>query len=290
MSPSQRGEPVEWALVVIPTYNEIENLPLVLGRLHAAAPEVHALIVDDGSPDGTGALADEMAADRDWLHVLHRTTKEGLGAAYVAGMTWGLRRGYEAIVEMDADLSHRPEDVPRLLRELDSADVVLGSRWVSGGGVSNWPFRRKLLSKGGNLFAQVALGLPLRDATGGFRAYRREALLAIDLPSVRSQGYCFQIELAFRAIRAGMTVTELPIHFVDREHGVSKMAGSIVTESIKRLTVWGLQERSRQLRSVLRGRRPDAVLPVPGTSGRRLRPAVEVTAAQEATQEPTPTR
>lgn len=261
---------IEWALVVIPTYDEIENLPNVLQRLHAAAPDVHALIVDDGSPDGTGVLADELAAERDWLHVMHRSTKEGLGAAYVAGMTWGLQRGYDAIVEMDADLSHRPEDVPRLLRELDSADVVLGSRWVSGGGVANWPIRRTLLSRGGNAYAQLALGLPLRDATGGFRAYRRRALLDIDLPSVGSQGYCFQIELAFRAIRAGMTVTELPIRFTDREFGESKMTGSIVTESVRRLTVWGIRERGRQLRALLHGHRPEPVQPVPGTKGRRL--------------------
>lgn len=266
------NDEIEWVLVVIPTYNEVENLPVVLERLHAAAPTVHALVVDDGSPDGTGELADELARDRDWLHVMHRTAKQGLGAAYVAGMGWGLKKGYEAIVEMDADLSHRPEDVPRLVRELDHADVVLGSRWVSGGGVQNWPWRRELLSRGGNAYAQLALGLPLRDATGGFRAYRRRALVDIDLPSVASQGYCFQVELAFRAIRAGMSVTELPIRFVDRERGQSKMTGSIVTESMRRLTVWGAHERARQLTSLLRGRRPSPVLPVPGTAGRRLAP------------------
>lgn len=268
------SERIEWVLVVIPTYNEVGNLATVLERLHAAAPDAHALVVDDDSPDGTGELADQLAADREWLHVLHRQVKEGLGAAYVAGMTWGLNRGYEAIVEMDADLSHRPEDVPRLLAELERSDVALGSRWVRGGGVQDWPLRRVLLSRAGNLFAQVALGLALKDATGGFRAYRRDALVALDLPSVRSQGYCFQVDLAFRAVRAGMGVVEIPIRFADRQVGQSKMTGSIVTESVRRLTLWGIKERSRQLRSLLRGRRPQPVLPIPGTSGRRVQVVV----------------
>lgn len=268
---------IEWTLVIIPTYNEVENIARVLERLHAAAPVVHALIVDDSSPDGTGLLAEQLAAEHDWVHVLHRPGKEGLGAAYLAGFAWGLKRGYDALVEMDADLSHHPEDVPRLLAALGGADVVLGSRWVPGGAVERWPLRRKVLSRGGNVYARLALGLPLRDATGGFRAYRREALLALDPGSISSSGYCFQVELAFRAVRGGMQVLEIPITFTERELGVSKMSKDIVLESVMRLSVWGMRERGRQARALLGGRRAQPVLPVPGTAGRRVqrpRPAL----------------
>lgn len=234
-------------LVVVPTYEEAENLPHLLRRLHAAAPEAHLLVVDDDSPDGTGEIAERAAGEHPWIHVLHRTEKAGLGAAYLAGFAWALARNYDAVLEMDADLSHHPEDVPRLLDALVHSDVVLGSRWVPGGGVENWPAHRRLLSRGGSLYARLALGTRLRDATGGFRAYRREAMLALDLDSVASQGYVFQIELAQRALDAGLRVREIPIVFTERVRGQSKMRGGIVRESLMRLTWWGLSRRLERL-------------------------------------------
>ena len=229
----------EGVLVVVPTYDERANLEHVVGRLRRAVPDADVLVVDDASPDGTGELADLLAAADDRVHVLHRVGKQGLGAAYLAGFGWGLGRGYEVLVEMDADGSHQPEQLPDLLRALADADLVLGSRWVPGGRVRNWPRHRELLSRGGNTYVRLALGIGLRDATGGFRAFRRETLDRLDLDDVASQGYCFQVDLARRAVAAGCRVVEVPIEFVERAHGTSKMSGAIVREALWRVTMWG---------------------------------------------------
>jgi dolichol-phosphate mannosyltransferase len=230
-------------LVIVPTYNESENLEPIAQRLHASVPEAHLLVVDDNSPDGTGKLADELARTSDWVHVLHRTEKEGLGAAYVAGFRWAREQAYDVVVEMDADGSHAPEQLPRLLAALESADLVLGSRWVDGGEVRNWPKSRELLSKGGNLYTRLALGIPLKDATGGYRAYRREVLDPLLEKGIASQGYCFQVDLAWQVWRAGHRVVEVPITFVERERGESKMSRAIVAEALWRVTVWGFTSR-----------------------------------------------
>ena len=227
-------------LVVVPTYDERLNIEGVVGRVRAAVPSADLLVVDDASPDGTGEIADRLAAEDAQVHVLHRVGKQGLGSAYLAGFGWGLERGYDVLVEMDADGSHQPEQLPDLLAALADADLVLGSRWVPGGSVVNWPRSRELLSRGGNTYVRVALGLGLRDATGGFRAFRRETLAKLDLDAVASQGYCFQVDLARRAVSQGLRVVEVPIEFVEREHGVSKMSGAIVREALWRVTVWGL--------------------------------------------------
>lgn len=239
------------SVVVIPTYNEADNVELVVDRVRASVPAADVLVVDDGSPDGTGELADKLRAHDPRVHVLHRATKEGLGAAYLAGFAWGLERDYEVIIEMDADGSHLPEQLPRLLDALPAADLVLGSRWVRGGRVVNWPRRRELLSRGGNLYTRVALGLPLNDATAGFRAFRRHTLEGIDLSTVTSQGYCFQVELARRTVEAGYRVVEVPITFVEREVGESKMTGAIVREALVRVSQWGLQHRAQQARALV---------------------------------------
>jgi len=204
------------------------------------------LVVDDASPDGTGAVADALAHADERVHVLHRTAKEGLGPAYLAGFDWGLSRGYDVLVEMDADGSHAPEQLPTLLAGLADADVVLGSRWVPGGSVVDWPRRRELLSRGGNAYARLLLGVPVRDATGGFRAYRRRVLEDIDLSGVASAGYCFQVDLVWRAWRAGFRVAEVPIRFVERVHGESKMSRAVVAEALWRVTVWGITNRRRR--------------------------------------------
>jgi dolichol-phosphate mannosyltransferase len=230
-------------LVVVPTYNESANLPGVLGRLAAAVPAADVLVVDDASPDGTGALAEERAASDPRVHVLHRPGKAGLGAAYVAGFGWALEQGYDVVVEMDADGSHAPEQLPDLLAALTEADLALGSRWVEGGSVVDWPRSREALSRGGNAYVRLALRLPVRDATGGFRAYRRQVLESIDLSSVHSQGYCFQVDLVWRAYRGGFRLVEVPIRFVERVAGQSKMNRAIVTEALWRVTVWGATER-----------------------------------------------
>ena len=227
-------------LVVVPTYDERPNLERTLSRLRAATPLAHVLVVDDASPDGTGELADRLAAADPAVHVLHRLGKQGLGAAYLAGLGWGLTRGYQVLVEMDADGSHQPEQLPALLAALEDADLVLGSRWVPGGSVVDWPRRRELLSRWGNTYVRMALGLGVRDATGGFRAFRRESLEKLDLDGVASQGYCFQVDLARRAVAAGARVVEVPIEFVERTHGTSKMTGAIVREALWRVTGWGL--------------------------------------------------
>jgi dolichol-phosphate mannosyltransferase len=239
-------------LVIIPTYNESENIERIVARVHESLPEVHVLVVDDASPDGTGKLADALAEADERVSVLHRPGKAGLGAAYVAGFDWALHRDYDVVVEMDADGSHAPEQLPRLLAELVSADLVLGSRWVPGGAVVNWPRWREALSVGGNLYTRMALGIGLRDATGGYRAIRREVLEGIDYRAVMSQGYCFQVDLAWRAMRAGFRIVEVPITFAERERGESKMSGTIVREAFLRVTEWGVRERGRQARHVLR--------------------------------------
>lgn len=239
-------------LVIIPTFNERENLPLIVGRLRATVPTAHVLVVDDGSPDGTGAVADGLAAADERVHVLHRTEKAGLGAAYLAGFRWALGRGYGVVVEMDADGSHAPEQLPRLLGRIEAgADLVLGSRYVPGGSVVNWPKRRELLSRGGNLYSRLALGVKLNDITGGYRAYRREVLEALSLGAVASQGYCFQVDLAWRAVQQGFTVVEVPITFTERVIGESKMDGNVVREALLLVTKWGVRSRI----DALRGRR-----------------------------------
>ena len=242
-------------LVIIPTYNERENIEPIIGRLHASVPTADVLVVDDGSPDGTGKIADELAGADERVHVLHRAAKAGLGAAYIAGFGWGLAAGYDVLVEMDADGSHAPEQLPRLLGALENADLALGSRWVPGGVVANWPLRREVLSRGANIYTRLALGLPVRDATGGFRAYQRAVLEGIDYASVASEGYCFQIDLAWRALRAGFTVVEVPITFADRERGESKMSGPIVREAFWRVAAWGAAHRVGQANDFVRGRR-----------------------------------
>ncbi len=238
-------------LVIIPTYDEKENLPRILDRVRSAVPDASVLVVDDGSPDGTGEIADERAAADERVHVLHRSAKAGLGAAYVAGFGWGLERDFEVLVEMDADGSHAPEQLPRLLDALADADVVLGSRYVPGGSVVNWPKSREILSRGGNLYSRLALGVDLKDITGGYRAYRAEVLRALALGQVESQGYCFQVDLAWRAVQAGYRVVEVPITFTEREIGTSKMSGNIVREALLKVTAWGARHRLHQLKSLV---------------------------------------
>ena len=235
-------------LVIIPTYNEIENVERITSRVRASVPEAHILIADDNSPDGTGKRADELAAADDHIHVMHRLGKEGLAAAYMAGFSWGLERGYQILVEMDADGSHQPEQLPLLLDAAPHADLVLGSRWVPGGEVVNWPKSREVLSRGGNLYTRLALSVPLKDATGGYRVFRADTLRALHLHDVASQGYCFQVDMARRAVAQGLRVVEVPITFVEREYGTSKMSGNIVREALWKVTVWGAQERRDKVR------------------------------------------
>jgi dolichol-phosphate mannosyltransferase len=226
-------------LVIIPTYNEADNLAAILTGVLAAAPTAHLLIVDDGSPDGTGRIADHFARTDGRVHVLHRAGKLGLGAAYRAGFAWAQERDYTQIVQMDADGSHAPEDVPRLLQALTEADVVVGSRWVPGGGAVGWPAYRLMLSRGGSSYARWMLALAQRDVTSGFRAFRLSALDEIDPAGVGSTGYCFQIEMLQRATLSGSRIAEIPIVFSDRRFGRSKMSLAIVAEAMLRVTVWG---------------------------------------------------
>jgi dolichol-phosphate mannosyltransferase len=242
-------------LVVVPTYNEAENVRLITGRLRGAVPEVDLLIADDNSPDGTGQIADELAAADPQIHVLHRPGKQGLGAAYIAGFGWARDHHYDAVVEMDADGSHAPEELPLLLKALVDADVVIGSRWVRGGKVINWPFRRLVLSRGANIYTRMALGMPVKDATGGYRIYRMPVLDKIEVDSVNSQGYCFQVDLSWRAYRAGFRVVEVPITFAEREHGVSKMDSSIIKEAFVSVAKWGVRARLDSAKRVFSGGR-----------------------------------
>ena len=233
-------------VMVVPTYNEADNLGWIVERLHRSQPAVDVLVVDDGSPDGTGALADELAARDPRVHVLHRTEKAGLGAAYLHGFGWALDQGYDVIGEMDADGSHQPEQLGLLLDALREADLVIGSRWVPGGSVVNWPLRRLALSRGGNLYVRLLLGIPVRDATAGYRVFRRSTLEKIDLATVESTGYVFQTDLVTRTLRAGLVVREVPIEFVERIRGASKMSGAVAAESMRRVTQWGIAERRAQ--------------------------------------------
>lgn len=230
------------AIVVIPTYNEAESLPATVAGILAEVPEASILIVDDASPDGTGDIADGLAADPR-VQVLHRTARDGLGHAYLAGFERALDQGFTAIVEMDADGSHPASALPAILAGLDSADLVIGSRWTPGGAVANWPRHREWLSRAANTYARVALRIPVRDSTAGYRAFRASALREIDLAHVESRGYCFQIDMTVRVVDHGLTVAEVPITFVDRVAGRSKMSGAIVVEAMLRVTQWGLQRR-----------------------------------------------
>ncbi len=229
------------ALVVLPTYNESANIETVLRRVRAAVPHASVLVVDDGSPDGTADIAERIGKELGNIDVLRRHQKSGLGNAYRAGFRWGLERGFEACVEMDSDLSHEPEALPELLAPLEAGyEVVIGSRYVPGGRIPNWAWHRQLLSRGGNLYASALLGLGVADATAGFRAYASTLLRRIDLDAIRAEGYGFQIEMTYEAIRAGGAVTEVPIRFVDRVEGESKMSTFIVVEALLLVTWWGL--------------------------------------------------
>ena len=240
--------PLGKILVIVPTYNELENIRIITSGIRTNIPGADILIADDNSPDGTGEVADELAATDQQIKVLHRTNKAGLGAAYLDAFSWAKKNGYDVVVEMDADGSHRPVDLVKILEQLNNADVVLGSRWVAEGKVVNWPLQRKILSQGGNIYTRLMLGIPIKDATGGFRAYRMTALDQIDLSKVQSQGYCFQVDMAWRAVQAGLTVVEVPITFIEREIGESKMSGSIVKEALWRVTQWGFQKRLNLLK------------------------------------------
>lgn len=246
------------ALICMPTYDERENLTPMVTAILATVPDVHILVIDDDSPDGTGLLADRLALEDRRVHVLHRAGKQGLAAAYCAGFSWGLRHGFDVLVEMDADGSHRPEQLPRLLDAVRTADVVLGSRWVEGGAVEGWPLSRRIISRGGSLYARLALGLPQRDATGGFRAYSADALRIIQPWATESDGYAFQIELLRAAVHAGLLVVEVPITFRDRELGTSKMSGAIVLEAMLRVTRWGIHDLPSRMSRAVDGERAAA--------------------------------
>ena len=229
------------SLIVLPTYNEAVNIETVLGRVRAAVPESDILVVDDNSPDGTAELAASVGDKLGQIEILHRPGKSGLGPAYRAGFRWGLERGYDAFVEMDSDLSHDPAALPSLLGGLERANLVIGSRYVPGGSIPNWALHRRLLSQWGNRYAALMLGMKVRDLTAGFRAYDAATLRAIDLDQVRADGYGFQIEMSFRTARAGGTVTEVPIRFVDRVAGESKMSMHTVVEALALVTLWGIR-------------------------------------------------
>ena len=231
------------AVLCLPTYNERENLEHMVEALGGVLDTTsdRVLVIDDGSPDGTGAIADRLAAELPWVSVLHRSTKEGIGPAYVAGFRWALAEGAELVLELDCDFSHDPTDVPRLIAAAEDADLVLGSRYAPGGGTANWGLVRRIVSRGGCLYAQVVLGLAVRDLTGGFKCFRRAALEAIDLDALSAHGYAFQIETTYRVKRSGFRVQEVPITFVERRAGASKMTGSIVTEAMWRVPVLRLR-------------------------------------------------
>ncbi|MEO7753580.1 MAG: polyprenol monophosphomannose synthase [Terracoccus sp.] len=272
-----KREPVTRVAVLIPTYDERENLPGIVERVRASLPDADIVVLDDNSPDGTGEVADRLAAADPHVRVLHRPGKQGLGRAYLAGFEVALADGYDAAVEMDADGSHQPEQLPALVAALAHADLAIGSRWIRGGEVRNWPAHRKVLSVGANLYTKVLLGMQVNDATAGFRAYRTGALRTMGLDGVESQGYCFQIDLTLRAVRAGLEVVEVPITFVEREVGVSKMGQDIVREALVNVTRWGVEYRYGQVKGFVGGlassrarqSRPgvDAPPPPPGHTG-----------------------
>ena len=238
-------------LVITPTYNEIESLPVTVADILQHAPHTHILIVDDNSPDGTGTLADTLAED-ERIHVLHRTSKTGLGGAYIAGFLWGLEHGYDVLCEMDADGSHRGRDLPLLLAAIDrGAGAAIGSRWVFGGAVVNWPYRRHILSRAANIYANTVMGLHIKDATAGFRAYRAEYLAQVDLKGIASHGYCFQIDMTKRLLQAGAPFAEVPTTFVERAAGTSKMSRAIIGEAMYRVTRWGVELRFEQGKQLL---------------------------------------
>jgi dolichol-phosphate mannosyltransferase len=245
-------------LVIIPTYNEVDNIERIITRVHEHNPQVHVLVADDNSPDGTGDLADKLAAKDDRVKVMHRPGKQGLGAAYIAGFAWGLEHGYQLLIEMDADGSHQPEDLPRMLATLEqqNADLVIGSRYVKGGKIVNWPVTRQLLSRGGNIYIHVVMGMKVRDVTAGYRIFRRSTLERIGLDSVKSGGYIFQTDLTRRVNNLGMRIVEVPITFVEREIGQSKMNRSIMVESLWRATTWGLGDRWARVSGKDKRRRP----------------------------------
>jgi len=237
-------------LVIVPTYNERESLPVIISGIRQAEPDVHILIADDNSPDGTGEVADGLSSSDNSVHVLHRLAKAGLGAAYLDAFNWAKSNGYNVVVEMDADGSHRPQDLTKILDALTNNDVVLGSRWIKDGRVVNWAKSREVLSRGGNLYTRMWLGIGIHDATGGFRAYRMTALDVMNIEQIESQGYCFQVDMAWRAVKANLRVAEVPITFVERELGESKMDGSIVKEALWRVTQWGIEKRYSDLKRV----------------------------------------
>lgn len=248
VSPSSR------TLVIIPTYDERDNLPTVVERLLTAAPHVAVLIADDNSPDGTGEVADRLAEEdsRGRISVLHRKNKEGLGAAYIAGFRWGLERGYSVLVEMDADGSHPPERLPAMLAAVDAgADLAIGSRYVPGGAVENWPWQRHVISQGGNIYSRIMLGVGIKDITAGYRAYRAESLAELDFDAIESKGYGFQIDMTWRLLGNDRQVVEVPITFTERTVGQSKMSESIFREAAVNVARWGWEKRRRQLRSLL---------------------------------------
>lgn len=243
-----RAETAERVLVVIPTYNEAENLTVIVDRVRRAVPAAEILVVDDASPDGTGAIADRLASADSQVHVLHRPGKRGLGAAYVAGFRWARERGFDVVVEMDADGSHAPEQLHLLLDQIDAgADLVIGARYVKGGKTVNWPWTRWILSKGGNLYISLALGAGLSDMTAGYRAYRRSLIEKFNLDELSNAGYIFQVDLAWRAVQAGADIREVPITFTERVIGESKLDGSFVKDSLLEVTRWGVAHRWNQL-------------------------------------------
>lgn len=231
-------------LVVIPTYNEADNVAEVIGRARRALPEASVLVVDDSSPDGTGDLVEAIAAEDDHVHLLRRPAKAGLGGAYRAGFTWGIDHGYDTCIEMDADLSHDPDDLPRLVEGIEAgADLVIGSRYVPGGDAPHWSARRRWLSRSGNRYVRFALGMDVRDSTAGFRAYTVDTLQAIDHDATLADGYAFQVEMTYRVVRAGRRIEERPIIFSDRVRGASKMSQRIVAEAMLLVTWWGVRDR-----------------------------------------------
>lgn len=233
-------------LVIIPTYNEIENVDMILTRVRRAVPQAHVLIADDNSPDGTGERADELAVLDPNIHVVHRPGKEGLGKAYLDAFRWGLDQGYDVLVEHDADGSHQPEELPKLLNALVGADMVKGSRWVTGGSVVNWPKSREFISRGGSLWTRLWLGISVKDPTGGLNLFKAHVLRDI-IGSISTYGYGFQVDLTWQALQRGYTVVEVPIEFVEREHGVSKMSSDIIVEAALQTARWGVKRRGQQL-------------------------------------------
>lgn len=240
------------SLVIVPTYNEIDNLSTIVEKTLQAVPQINLLVVDDNSPDGTGLLADKLADKyKNQVHVLHRTKKDGLGKAYLEGFQWGINKGFNYLIEMDADGSHPPQAIPAMLRKIsEGADVVIGSRYIRGGKTVNWPKYREFISKLGNTYSRLMLGTRTRDVTAGFRIYRKDFLNSIDLSQIESHGYCFQIDLTWRAIQSKKKIVEVPITFVERELGSSKMTGGIVREALYKVTVWGLKAKWDKLASL----------------------------------------